>query len=306
MIFEYIPYEKFVSNAFFLCLLYWIVAFFLYLIRLFDEQGFGKATAYGKLATPANPQNKEKEKEKEKGKESTNFFNKKVIVTKNAWTIFYLTLSVLSAVYLVLLCKIEDNLYNQKILYVLFIIQGLRRCYETVKIQSHRYSEMSLFLFASGISYYVFLASSIYFETLFKEMNGTILEQTNSLEKKNIIKIIISVALFTVNSYEQFQSHKILASLRATDKKDESSTTPQYRIPYGRLFNRCSSPHYFCEILIYLSFLLLTYFNYYTLLLCFVFTFVNLFHRASETHDWYITKFREYPKQRKIMIPNFI
>ncbi|KAK5581115.1 hypothetical protein RB653_001143 [Dictyostelium firmibasis] len=89
------------------------------------------------------------------------------------------------------------------------------------------------------------------------------------------------------------------------DDKIEYKTTSstKYEIPNGRLYHYVSSPHYLSEILIYFSFLVLTNFKLNSLILNFIFTSLNLIHRSYQTHKWYKSKFSNYPKSRKAIIP---
>lgn len=112
---------------------------------------------------------------------------------------------------------------------------------------------------------------------------------------------VLSVILFAWASIHQHRCHVILANLR----KNSNNTTPTkaYKIPYGDWFEYVSSPHYFAEILIYMSFVMVQKgANIYTwFLLCFVIQ--NLSVAASNTHCWYREKFKEYPQARCRLVP---
>jgi len=78
----------------------------------------------------------------------------------------------------------------------------------------------------------------------------------------------------------------------------------EYMKPEGWLFSYISSPHYFGEIIEWMGWALLTWslpgFAF------FVFSFANLFPRAIISHRWYRDKFRDYPVERKAVIPFII
>jgi len=76
-----------------------------------------------------------------------------------------------------------------------------------------------------------------------------------------------------------------------------------HHIPHGGLFEYVSSPHYFVEILIYLSFNLITGFLNTKLVCLFIFVVANQFVTGYFTHVWYKKNFKSYPKQRKAIIP---
>jgi 3-oxo-5-alpha-steroid 4-dehydrogenase 1 len=74
-----------------------------------------------------------------------------------------------------------------------------------------------------------------------------------------------------------------------------------YKIPYGGLFRWISCPNYLGEILEWSGWALATW----SLpgLAFAVWTFANLAPRARANHAWYHEKFREYPPERKALIP---
>jgi hypothetical protein len=121
------------------------------------------------------------------------------------------------------------------------------------------------------------------------------------------------ILLFCIGSYKQYESHVILAKLRGKEvdtvkhhyQQFHPDLTPrhQYYIPFGGWFTYCSSPHYFCEILIYCSFAFISSFDLVQCL-CLVWVAMNLFITADATHQWYQRKFaEEYPRHRTRLIP---
>ena len=112
---------------------------------------------------------------------------------------------------------------------------------------------------------------------------------------------VLGVALFFVASVLQFQSHTILARLR----KDKTGTvvTLKHSIPRGSLFNLLSCPHYFAEILIYLSMCLIFNGRSATWLMVCCFVVLNQIIVGLFNHQWYLDTFKDYPKNRKAVIP---
>ena len=84
-------------------------------------------------------------------------------------------------------------------------------------------------------------------------------------------------------------------------RKFRLSSPGDYVMPEGWLFNYISSPHYLGEIIEWSGWALMT-FSLPGLAFA-VFTFANLFPRAWTSHKWYRTRFEEYPKDRKAVIP---
>lgn len=69
------------------------------------------------------------------------------------------------------------------------------------------------------------------------------------------------------------------------------------------MFNYVSSPHYFAEVIIYGSFVIYTQGQLISLWLIFGFVGMTMAHQAKETQAWYHSKFPNYPKNRKNLVP---
>ena len=77
-----------------------------------------------------------------------------------------------------------------------------------------------------------------------------------------------------------------------------------YQIPNGFMYKYIACPNYFGEIIEWIGFYLMTLSSP---ALIFVFwTMCNLIPRAISTHDWYVSNFKDYPKNRKAIIPFLI
>ena len=140
------------------------------------------------------------------------------------------------------------------------------------------------------------------------------------------------MCLFVWASHHQHVCHRILAGLRGGRKKGEPAeilaglrrgrkgepaekgggrgqgkekSRESYGRPDGDWFELVSCPHFFAEILIYVS-----------LLLCCVWTVAwsswwlvvvqvtsTLGLSARQAHEWYQRKFDDYPKDRRAIIP---
>lgn len=109
------------------------------------------------------------------------------------------------------------------------------------------------------------------------------------------------ITLFAAASILQFQCHKILAKLR----KDKSGhvVTLKHSIPRGSLFDTISCPHYFAEILIYLSMCIIFNGKSMTWLMVCCFVILNQIVVGLFNHQWYHDTFKDYPKNRKAIIP---
>ena len=75
-------------------------------------------------------------------------------------------------------------------------------------------------------------------------------------------------------------------------------------IPNAFLYRYVSSPNYLGEIIEWLGWAILTWSVSGVVFLIWV--IANLFPRAIAHHNWYKNKFKDYPKNRKAIIPKLI
>jgi len=115
---------------------------------------------------------------------------------------------------------------------------------------------------------------------------------------------VVGLCLFTWASLHQHRCHRILANLRDHGVRRNLSVH-SYSLPQGDWFEYVSSPHYFAEVLIYASLLVIFVTtdwrtNWW---LVEVFTASTLLLGARQVHLWYRQTFEDYPKHRKIIVP---
>lgn len=116
-----------------------------------------------------------------------------------------------------------------------------------------------------------------------------------------IHNILQGILVFLLASALQFQSHYLLA--KPMQRKRRTSSGNVYRIPRGGAFELVSCPHYLAEILIYtgIAFILGKFSIISWLPLLWV--MANLSLAAGLTHEWYLQKFKTYPRKRKALFP---
>ena len=105
-----------------------------------------------------------------------------------------------------------------------------------------------------------------------------------------IAGLFLFILGYIVNKY----SDGILRSLR-------KGNSTGYSIPEKGLFRWISAPNYLGEILEWCGLALLTWSIVGLAFL--VFTLANLVPRAVKIHKWYLNYFKNYPKERKAIIP---
>lgn len=102
------------------------------------------------------------------------------------------------------------------------------------------------------------------------------------------------ILLFMLGTFGNFYHHQVLASLRTNDDKE-------YKIPKGGLFDLVICPHYLFEVLGFIGifFISQTLYSF-----CFTLgTIVYLIGRSYATRRWYLSKFEDFPKDVKALIP---
>ena len=107
-------------------------------------------------------------------------------------------------------------------------------------------------------------------------------------------RFAIGVAIFAFGYALNKQSDAILRRLRAPGETG-------YKIPYGGGYRWVSCPNYLGELLTWIGF---TIASWSPAGLSFVvMTAANLVPRALSNHRWYKSKFPDYPKDRKAVLP---
>lgn len=74
-----------------------------------------------------------------------------------------------------------------------------------------------------------------------------------------------------------------------------------YEIPYGKIFSKISCPNYLGEIIEWVGFAMIT--NHIAAWSFAIWTAANLIPRALHHHRWYLTHFKDYPPERKALVP---
>ncbi|XP_078053420.1 polyprenal reductase isoform X2 [Augochlora pura] len=157
---------------------------------------------------------------------------------------------------------------NTFVVALVFTIHCWKRFYETHYINI--FSDQMM-----NISHYI-IGFYHYFGTLvciIGESEGFVEGSESNFSWKNISYThIICGFIIMLSSYAQFRANCILSGLRK-DKTDKINSTA-YKIPHGGLFEYVSA-----------------------------WVITNQISTAVLTHKWYIQKFQNYPKSRKILLP---
>ena len=145
----------------------------------------------------------------------------------------------------------------------------------------------------------VIMLNAILFNLMNAGLNGYFLAELASIDQYDASWLttphfIIGGIMFVVGMMINWQADTILINLR---KPGEMG----YKIPKGFLFDYISSPNLFGELVEWTGFAIMAW-NLPALTFM-VWTFANLVPRAKNHHDWYHSKFEDYPKNRKAIFP---
>ncbi|KAL3266945.1 hypothetical protein HHI36_011095 [Cryptolaemus montrouzieri] len=177
----------------------------------------------------------------------------------------------------------------------LLALQIARRYYDTHYVSIFgKNSKINFTHWGVGITYYPMVILAI----LCEAPNFS----TPELRKATLSEIgvfeVIGISLFFWAWWHQHTCTVILASLRKT----KIGNTDSYKLPMGDWFQYISSPHCTAEILMYvaLSFFLWQSVTWWYVIL---WIFGNQIVTILLSHWWYQENFKNFPKNRKALIP---
>ncbi|XP_004516218.1 uncharacterized protein [Cicer arietinum] len=175
--------------------------------------------------------------------------------------------------------------FRTTILRCALTLHYFKRVFESLFV--HKYSASMLLESAIPItlSYLMSTITMIYGQHL-----------TLDLPEPPINLLYPGLVLFLIGIIGNFYHHYLLSKLRGKGEKE-------YKIPKGGLFGIVICPHYLFEIIEFygLSFISQTLYG-------FSFTIGTTFYllgRSYATRNWYISKFDDFPKNVKAVIPFF-
>lgn len=170
-----------------------------------------------------------------------------------------------------------------KLLAFLLALHFAKRVFEVLFI--HQYSGRMLLESAIPItlSYTLSTITMIYSQYL-----------SQGLPQPSINLTYVGLLLFIIGIVGNFYHHVLLSNLR---KKGDKG----YKIPKGGLFGLVICPHYFFEILEFYGVFFISRTLYS---LCFALgTTIYLVGRSFATRKWYRSKFENFPKNVKALVP---
>ncbi|KAJ8397527.1 hypothetical protein AAFF_G00438030 [Aldrovandia affinis] len=152
--------------------------------------------------------------------------------------------------------------------------------------------------YAFGLGYYVLLGLTVLcVDVPLHEEGAPVPPLLSQLQWFHAVGIL----LFLWASLHQHCCLILLAHLR-TGGSGEIQTLA-YKVPHGDWFELVSCPHYFAELLIYVSLSVVSGGQVLTWWLVVLYVLFNQALAASLCHEFYQRKLEHYPKQRKAFIP---
>ncbi|KAF8793301.1 polyprenol reductase-like [Argiope bruennichi] len=185
------------------------------------------------------------------------------------------------------------------ILSILLFLQVCRRCYECLFVSVYSDAKMNISHYIVGFTFYFGVGLSLLHDAPgFEKFND---HSVNYISGKWVtLPHLIGVVLFLSAFNLQFKTHKTLASLRKTG--DKVTSTGHY-LPTSGFFEYVSCPHYFAEIVIYLSGCIILGGKSYSWWLVCLWTVCSQILTGLMSHQWYKKTFKNYPVKRKAVIP---
>jgi 3-oxo-5-alpha-steroid 4-dehydrogenase 1 len=182
-----------------------------------------------------------------------------------------------------------------KILFLIWCLHyGNRGWYFPLTIRVAPGSKQNFSLSNAGVGM-AFLTAHAY-------MNGRLFSELGSRYTDSWLKDIrfrVGILIYIIGYITTLHSESVVRNLRPAS--GIASSTERYKIPIGGLFKYVTNPAYLGELTCWTGFIVLTWSP--TLIPALLISLSNLVPRAFEQHKWYLKKFPNYPKDRKVLIP---
>ncbi|XP_034437830.1 polyprenol reductase [Hippoglossus hippoglossus] len=177
---------------------------------------------------------------------------------------------------------------------LLLWLHSLRRLLECLCVSVFSDGAMHVLQYVFGLGYYIVLGLTVLGSDHGGKGAGSLLSQLSWFH-------VAGFGFFIAASLLQHQSMVLLARLRTG--KSGSVETLAHRVPTGGWFELVSCPHYFSELLIYISLAVVYGGLSFTWWLVVLYVLFNQALAAQLCHELYISKYESYPRHRKAFIP---
>ncbi|XP_075051868.1 polyprenal reductase [Mixophyes fleayi] len=192
--------------------------------------------------------------------------------------------------------KVSGGEFSTLLALSLLWLHSLRRLAECLFVSVYSKGVIHFAQYCLGIGYYFLIGITV--------LDHAKLE--NKVAGRDLVMQVrwyhvFGVLLYIWASLHQHRCNTILANLRKS--KSGKILTMNHAVPTGDWFELVSCPHYFAELLIYVSIAVLLGLTHMTWWLLVLFVLFNQSLAAILCHEFYHEKFDAYPAQRKAFIP---
>eukprot|EP00762_Andalucia_godoyi_P007212 ANDGO_08017.mRNA.1 Polyprenol reductase 2 len=244
-----------------------------------------------------------------------------------AWISFYAIGIVLTIVFHMVVPKLS----TRRIHIVLFQIQLLRRLYECLFVHQYSHAKMPILSVMAGIAFYSLAALSVHVSApvsftsqefwhalaqphcilsqhAFNDCFPDLISMNVSKSTGGSLDEMLAMTMFVLCSAVQHFVHVHLSNLRprlSPDSRKAGKAIQRYKVPTSVFFRYTASPHYLCEIGIYLALAMLAG-RTSGMWPCFFFVVSNLAVGAHQSRKWYVDKFPQSNWSSKCRLVPFL
>ncbi|NXM83955.1 PORED reductase, partial [Oenanthe oenanthe] len=187
------------------------------------------------------------------------------------------------------------NHFSALLVLLLLWLHSCRRLAECLWTSVFSSGVIHIVQYCFGLGYYIAVGTTVLCQVPTNGRNG----------KKLSVQIcwyhIIGVMMYIWASLHQHRCLAILANLRKS--RSGKVVSLSHSVPFGDWFESVSCPHYFAELLIYISMAITLGIHNVTWWCVVMYVLFNQALAAVLCHEFYQKNFSSYPKHRKAFIP---
>ena len=171
----------------------------------------------------------------------------------------------------------------------LLTLQSFRRLYECVAVNQPSKSTMNITHYIVGFAHYFCAGAGVVCEA-----PGFAPGAPQPTPHPALLLVLVLVFLWAWR--QQLAAHRTFAQLKL-------AAPTKHGLPTGGLFEMVSCPHYTMEMVLYTVVALVLGPRHTTGLVLLAWVVVNQAIAGLMSHRWYLATFRDYPKDRRAVIP---
>ncbi|XP_009068919.1 PREDICTED: polyprenol reductase, partial [Acanthisitta chloris] len=189
----------------------------------------------------------------------------------------------------------ESEHFSALLVLLLLWLHSCRRLAECLWTSVFSNGVIHIVQYCFGLGYYIAVGSTVLCQVPTNVRNG------KGLSVQICWYHIVGVMMYIWASLHQHRCLTILSNLRKS--KSGKVVSLSHSVPFGDWFESVSCPHYFAELLIYVSMAITLGFHNVTWWCVVMYVLCNQALAAVLCHEFYEQNFSSYPKHRKAFIP---